>query len=273
MALTRGTAPFGEHPAGEFNRDMPALKGLIYFEDSPRRIRAVFAGETVVDSRRAKLLHEHGHLPVYYFPEDELRGDLLERSDHSSHCPWKGDASYWTVRVGERVAENAVWGYEEPLAESAPPLLGYRALYWHAMDEWFEEDEPLIVHARDPYHRVDVLESSRHVKVSLDGETLAETTRAFALFETGLPTRWYIPEEDVRMDLLEASEKSTGCAYKGYASYWSVGDEEDIVWTYREPHRDVARIRDRLAFFNERVDLELDGELLERPVTPWSKVG
>lgn len=275
MALTRGTGPFGEHPAGVFNRDMPAHRGLIYFEDSPRRIRAVFAGETVVDSRRAKLLHEHGHLPLYYFPEHDLRGDLLERSDHSSHCPWKGNASYWTVRVEERVAENAVWGYEEPLAENAPPLLGYRALYWHAMDEWFEEDEPAIVHARDPYHRVDVLESSRHVKVSLNGETLAETTRAFALFETGLPTRWYIPEEDVRVDLLESSEKSTGCAYKGYASYWSARDrdglEEDIVWTYREPHRDVARIRDHLAFFNERVDLEVDGELLERPATPWSR--
>ena len=166
MALTVGTAPFGNHPAGEFNREMPPYKGLIYFEDSPRRIRARFAGETVVDSRHAKLLHEHGHLPIYYFPEEDLRTDLLEPSNHASHCPWKGDASYWSVRVGERVAENAVWGYEDPL-EDAPPLLGYHALYWNSMDEWFEEDEPAIVHARDPYHRVDVLESSRHVKVIL----------------------------------------------------------------------------------------------------------
>ena len=154
--------------------------------------------------------------------------------------------------------------------------LGYRALYWNSMDEWFEEDEPAIVHARDPYHRVDVLETSRHVKVSLHGQPLAETTRALALFESGLPIRWYIPEEDVRTELLEPSETRTGCAYKGYASYWSVraGDEleDDLVWTYRDPHRDVARIKDRLAFFNERVDLELDGELQERPVTPWSRV-
>ncbi len=275
MALTLGSAPFGQHPAGEFNREMPPYKGLIYFEDSPRWIRARFGGETVVDSRHAKLLHEHSHLPVYYFPEEDLRTDLLEPSDHTSHCPWKGDASYWSVRVGDRVAENAVWGYERPL-EDAPPLLGYRALYWNSMDEWFEEDEPAIVHARDPYHRVDVLETSRHVKVSLHGQPLADTTRALALFESGLPIRWYIPEEDVRTELLEPSETRTGCAYKGYASYWSVraGDEleDDLVWTYREPHRDVARIKDRLAFFNERVDVELDGEPQERPVTPWSRV-
>ncbi|MGZ4201880.1 MAG: DUF427 domain-containing protein [Thermoleophilaceae bacterium] len=274
MALTKGSGPFGTQPAGVFNRPMPEYRGLIYFEDSPRRMRAVLGGETVVDSSRAKLLHEHGHLPVYYFPEEDVRMDLLEPSDHSTTCPWKGEASYWSVRVGDRVAENAVWSYLDPL-EDAPPLEGYYAFYWNEMDEWYEEDEPAIVHARDPYHRVDILESSRHVKVSLGGETLAETTRALALFETGLPTRWYFPAEDVRSDLLEPSDRRTGCAYKGYASYWSVrvGDEleEDVVWTYRDPTRDAARIKDRLAFFNERVELEVDGELQERPETQWSR--
>src|SRR5437764_6419553 len=129
MSLTLGTGPFGQHPAGTFNRDLPERPGLIYFEPSPRRIRAVFAGETVVDSRHAKLLHEHGHLPLYYFPEDEVRTDLLEGTDHHTSCPWKGEASYWSVRVGDRVAENAVWGYPEPL-EGAPPLEGYFAFYW-----------------------------------------------------------------------------------------------------------------------------------------------
>jgi uncharacterized protein (DUF427 family) len=273
MALTVGSGPFGHQPAGAFNRPMPEHRGLIYFEDSPRRIRATFAGETIVDSRRAKLLHEHGHLPVYYFPVDELRADLLEASDHRTHCPWKGDASYWSVRVGDGVAENAMWGYEDPI-EGAPALAGYRAVYWHAMDEWFEEDEPAIVHARDPYHRVDVLETSRHVRVSLAGEVLAETTRARVIFETSLPPRWYFPAEDVRMEHLRPSETTTGCAYKGWATYWSasVGDEEeeDLVWTYREPRREVVPIADHLCFFNERVDLEVDGQLQERPMTPWS---
>ena len=274
MSLMLGTGPFGQRPAGVFNRELPDRKGLIYFEDSPRRMRALLAGEAVVDSRHAKLLHEHGHLPVYYFPEDEVRMDLLEPSDYRTRCPWKGEASYWSVRVGERVAENAAWTYREPL-EHAPPITGYVAFYWQAMDEWLEEDEPAIVHARDPYHRVDVLETSRHVRVTVNGEPVAESTKALVLFETGLPPRWYLPPEDVRAGVLLPSDTRTGCAYKGFASYWSVqaGDEleEDLVWFYRDPHRDVARIKDQLAFFNERADIEVDGELQERPVTQWSR--
>jgi uncharacterized protein (DUF427 family) len=228
----------------------------------------------VLDSRRVKMLHEHGHLPLYYFPEEDLRADLLEATGTATTCPHKGEASYWSVRVGDRVAEDAVWAYPDPV-ESARALAGYRSVHWSAMDEWLEEDEPAIVHARDPYHRVDVLETSRHVRISLEGETLAETTAARVLFETSLPPRWYMPAEDVRMELLSESDSSTGCAYKGFASYWdvAVGDavEDDLVWTYREPRREVEPIRGLLAFFNERVDIELDGEPQERPVTPWSR--
>jgi uncharacterized protein (DUF427 family) len=273
MALTVGTGPFGTTPRGVFNFELPRREGLIWFEDSPRRMRALFGGETVVDSRHPKLLHEHGCLPVYYFPEDEVRMDLLELTDHSTHCPWKGEASYWSVRVGDRVAENAVWSYPDP-TEEAPPLAGYLAFYWDRMDQWLEEDEEAVVHARDPYHRVDILRSSRHVKVSVNGEVVAETRRPLALFETGLPPRWYIPRDDVRTELLEDSDKRTGCAYKGFASYWSVraGDEleEDLVWCYPDPTRDAERIKGYLAFFNERVDIEVDGEAQERPQTQWS---
>jgi len=273
MSLTIGTGPFGRHAAGNFNFEVPRKNGVILFEDFPRRMRATFAGETVVDSRRAKLLHEQNHLPVLYFPRDEVRMDLLEPSDRSTHCPFKGDASYWSVRVGDRVAENAVWGYPDPI-EGAPPLEGYLAFYWNAMDGWLEEDEQAIVHVRDPYHRVDVLDTSRHVRVSVNGELVAETRRALVIFETGLPARWYIPPEDVRTDLLVPSDKQTGCAYKGFASYWSVkagGEiEEDLVWFYSEPRPGVERIAGYLAFFNERIDLEVDGELQDRPETQWS---
>jgi uncharacterized protein (DUF427 family) len=274
MSLTVGTAPFGQRPAGSFNFELPKRKGLIYFEDSPRRVRATFNGETVVDSRHAKLLHEHGHLPIYYFPRTEVRMDLLEPTDHTTRCPWKGEASYWSVRVGDEVAENAAWGYPDPI-EGAPPLADYVALYWNRMDGWLEEDEPAIVHARDPYHRVDVLDTSRHVRVLVNGEVVAESRRTRVLFETGLPPRWYFPAEDVRADCLVESDSRTGCAYKGFASYWSVraggGEEDDLVWTYREPRREVEPIRDHLAFFNERVDIEVDGERQERPVTQWSR--
>ena len=273
MSLTVGTSPFGHRPAGVFNRPIGDLKGLIYFEDSPRRIRGVFAGETVVDSRRAKLLHEHRLLPVYYFPEADVRSDLLEPSEHTTRCPHKGVASHWSLRVGDRVGENAAWSYPDPIDE-ARFLAGHLAFYWGALDEWLEEDEPAIVHPRDPYHRIDILDTSRHVKVTVEGEVVAETRRSKVLFETGLPPRWYIPRQDVRLDLLVESEQRTGCAYKGFASYWSVHaggvEEDDLVWTYTEPRREAEPIADMLAFFNERVDLEIDGELQERPQTQWS---
>jgi uncharacterized protein (DUF427 family) len=273
MALTVGTGPFGQRPAGGFNFEVPRSQGVIYFEDSPRRIRARLGGETIVDSRHAKLLHEQNHLPVYYFPIEDVRMDLLEPTSHTTRCPFKGDASYWSVQAGGRVAENAAWGYPEPI-DDAPPLAGYIAFYWNKMDEWLEEDEPAIVHARDPYHRVDVLDTSRHVRVSVNGEVVADTTRAKVIFETGLPPRWYIPREDVNADMLVDSDTRTGCAYKGFASYKSVNaggaTEEDLVWVYEDPLREAAPIRGYLAFFNERADIEIDGELEERPVTQWS---
>ncbi len=274
MSLTVGTAPFGTAPAGTWNRETPDRKGLIYFEDFPRRVRAEFAGATVVDSRNAKLLHEHGHLPVLYFPANEVRTDLFVPSDKSTHCPWKGDASHWTIDVAGRAAEDAVWEYRDPLAD-APPVKGYFAFYWQKLDRWLEEDEEIDGHVRDPYHRVDVLASSRHVKVSVDGAVLADTTRPKALFETGLPVRWYIPLEDVALDLLEHSDTNTTCPYKGHASTLSArvnGDvKRDIAWTYRDPRPDVDRIRGHVCFYNEFVDIEVDGEAQPPPETPFSK--
>ena len=129
MTLTIGTGPFGDQGDKTFNFEVLAPRDhVLFFEDSPRRVRVVFGGETVADSRHVKLMHEAGLLPVYYFPEVDVRKDLLEESDHTTHCPFKGDASYWSVRVGGHIAENAVWGYPEPL-EEAPPLAGYLAFY------------------------------------------------------------------------------------------------------------------------------------------------
>jgi uncharacterized protein (DUF427 family) len=233
----------------------------------------MFGGETVADSRRVKLMHEKGHLPVYYFPRGDIRMDFLEATDHTTHCPFKGHASYWSVRVGDSVAENAVWGYPEPI-DSAPPLADYLAFYCRMMDHWYEEDEEVFVHPRDPYHRVDVLESSRHVEVCVNGEVVAETERPKILFEIGLSPRYYIPPEDVREEALVGSQKSTQCPYKGIASYWSVearGERvEDLVWCYPDPIPETAKVKGLLAFFNEKVDLEVDGVEQERPKTQWS---
>lgn len=273
MSLTVGTGPFAKEPAGRFNFEPEPPGRLLFWDPVPYRVRAVFAKETVLDSVRVRMLHETGYLPVWYFPEDDLRADLLEPSEKTTRCPYKGDASYRSLRVGERIAPDAVWSYPEPL-ESASFLAGYAAVVWEAVDEWFVEDAQAFGHPRDPYSRIDVWPTTRRVRVSLDGELLAESSRASLLVEAGLPPRWYLPAEDVRTELLVPSATKTRCAYKGSASYWHVrvGDrlEEDLVWTYRDPQHDAEPVRDLLCFFAERVDLELEGEPSERPRTQWS---
>lgn len=244
-------------------------------EDCPKRVRVYVAGQVIADSRRVKLMHERGHVPVYYFPVEDIRTELLVPSEKRTHCPRKGDARYWSVRVGDRLVEDAVWNYAEPL-EGCPDISGLAAFYWNKMDAWYEEDEEVFVHARDPYKRIDVLESSRHVVVQLDGITLAESRRPVLLFETGLPVRYYVPKPDVRWDHLEASDTSTRCPYKGVANrYWSaqVGGRTvtDVAWSYDHPTPEAAKIAGRVAFFNEKLDMYVDGEREERPVTPWSR--
>jgi uncharacterized protein (DUF427 family) len=247
----------------------------ITFERSPRRVRVQFNGETIADSSAAHLLFETRHLPIYYFPRADVRMDLLSASEHHTYCPYKGTASYWSIAVGGRSCENAVWGYPEPFAEVAA-IKDYVAFYWDRVDHWFEEDDEIFVHARDPYKRVDVVNSARPVRVIVGGETVAETTRARFLFETRLPTRYYIPPEDVRLDLLVPSEKVTACPYKGTARYYSVRIGErvfpDLVWCYPEPIPECPKIKGYLCFFNEHVDeILLDGISVPRPLTPWSK--
>ncbi|HEY6788563.1 MAG TPA: DUF427 domain-containing protein [Trebonia sp.] len=242
-------------------------------EPNHRRVRVFFGGQAVADSSRTIYLFETGHLPVYYFPREDVRFGLLEPTSHHTHCPWKGDASYYDVVAGGRRAENAVWAYPAPI-DSVPELKDYVAFYWDKADAWFEEDDEVYKHARDPYHRVDVLNSSRHVEVRVNGVLVADTRRPRVLFETGLPVRYYVPKLDVRQELLIASARRSRCPYKGEAVYWSVqaGDEvlEDIVWSYPSPIPEAPKIENLLAFFNEKVDITVDGAPQERPVTKWS---
>ena len=247
----------------------------VLLEPSPRRVRVKCNGEWIADSAAAQLLFETRHLPVYYFPRADVRMDLLTPTEHHTFCPYKGKASYWTIKIGNRVAENAVWGYPDPYDE-VPQLRDLVAFYWDRVDHWYEEDEEIFVHPRDPYKRVDAIASSRLVQVILAGQTVAETRRAHFLFETRLPTRYYIPAEDVRMDLLAPSDKATACPYKGKARYWSakIGDRvfPDIVWSYPEPIPECPKIKGLLSFFIEQVDAILvDGKEVPRPLTKWSK--
>lgn len=246
----------------------------VRIEPNRRRLRVFVDGVAVADTIRSIYVFEKGHLPVYYFPIEDVRTDLLEHTDHTTHCPRKGDAEYWSIVVGERRIENAVWGYPVPL-DNAPDLRGYVAFYWDRVDNWFEEDEEVYVHARDPYKRIDALRSSRHVEIRVNGVTVADTVRPVLLFETGLPTRHYIPKSDVRLDLLRASAKTTACPYKGVADYYSVATPDgpvadDIAWVYPAPIVQIPTIVNHVSFFDEHVDVIVDGVLQDRPASPWS---
>lgn len=155
----------------------------------------------------------------------------------------------------------------------SPELRDLVRLDWDAMDEWFEEDEPIYVHPRSPYTRVDILASSRHVRVELDGVTLADSRSPRILFETGLPARFYLPLTDIRMDLLRPSQTHTSCPYKGNADYWNVRIDDteypDLVWIYRTPTPESQKVAGLACFYNEKVDVYIDGELEERPRTPF----
>jgi len=257
MSLTLGTGPLGTKPAGDFNFSLDhAPAHRLYFEPYPRRVRAMIGEHVVLDSVRGRLLYESNIGPRLYVPLEDFDASLLEPSDHTTHCPFKGDASYRSLRVGDRLLEDAIWIYEDPI-ESAAWLEGYASLYWEKADAWFVEDERVFGRLRDPYHRVDVAETSRAVRVSLGGETIAESTRAKLLFETGLPPRVYVPGADVVPGLLTRAEKRTVCPYKGEATYWNVGDVADGAWSYETPLPESLAIRGHLSFQGDGIEVEL----------------
>lgn len=266
MTLTLSSGPLSGRSPETVNYRIDGPAHRLLFDDFPRRVRAVLGGVTVADTVRGKLLHETGLLPVLYFPERDVRTDLLVPSEHTMHCPFKGDASYRSVRVGDRVADDAVWSYPDP-REGAEWLRGYAAIYWSAMDAWLDEDEEVAGHLRDPYHRVDVRRSDRLVRVTAGSVVVAETRRPMLLSETGLPNRFYLPAEDVRRDLLLRSETRTVCPYKGFATYWSldVGDRriDDVAWSYEQPLENADKVPGLLCFAHPEVTLTVDGQRAE----------
>jgi uncharacterized protein (DUF427 family) len=251
--------------------------GALRWEPTGKRIRAVRGGETVVDTTRARLVWEPKRVvPSYAVPAADIAAEIAAGGDGAAapeQPPTLAGRPVYDPSVpfavhtaaGEPVTVAGAEGFRP----ADPELAGYVVLDFGAFDAWYEEDERNLGHPRDPFHRIDIVHSSRHVVVEWDGQTLAESRRPHLLFETGLPTRFYLPPEDVRLDRLAASPTTSTCAYKGEASYWAL-DGRDVAWSYPAPLREAAEVTDRIAFFNERVDITVDGERLERPVTPWS---
>ena len=249
-------------------------EGLLW-EPSERWVRGVKGEVTVVDSRHPVLVWEPGvPVPLYAFPRAEVREDLLRPAKNPPADAHTGSRVFYDLEVAGKTVENAAWKFP------AVDLAGHIAFEWfrrvgRGLDRWYEEAEEIFIHPRDPHKRVDALSSGRHVRVEIDGTVVADTHRPVLLFETGLPTRYYIPREDVRLDLFAPTDRSTGCPYKGTAEYWSWRGEADvpsnILWSYPDPLPAVGPIKGLLAFYNEEVDITVDGELQERPVTFFSR--
>jgi len=238
--------------------------GRVRVESGAKRVRAYVDGVAVADTTHPLYVWENPAYPAYYVPIADVRMDLLVPTSTTTHSDALGDARHFTVKAngGDRV--DAAWQYVQSPVEEIRDHLRFD---WRAMDAWFEEDEEVFVHPRSPYTRVDILPSSRVVRVEIDGVVLAESSHPCVLHETGLPVRWYIPKVDVRMDLLVRTDHSSQCPYKGTAEYWSarIGDrlEENVAWSYRTPLPESERIAGLIAFYNHRVDLIIDGNAEE----------
>jgi uncharacterized protein (DUF427 family) len=264
--------------------------GELRYEPVDKRIRGVIGGHVIIDTDHALLVWEPKRVvPSYAFPVQELEGLTSSPAEGAADEPVSPEVA--VPRLGDRpvydpsvpfavhTAEGAVLdlrvaGAERRAAAFRPAddaLSQYVIVDFDACDEWFEEDERNVAHPRDPFHRIEIVHSSRSVRVERDGELLAASTRPYLLLEAPLPVRYYLPAEDVSEGVLQPSSTRTLCAYKGQATYWSLETEDDIAWSYSQPLREAAEVAHRIAFFNERVDLIVNGTRLERPVTPWSR--
>jgi uncharacterized protein (DUF427 family) len=246
-------------------------RGRVRIEPGAKRVRAYLGGDVIADTTSPMLVWEAPYYPTYYIPVADVRTELLEAESEVAHSPSRGDGSTYTVRAGGKEAHGAAVRYEDSPIEELRDLI---RLEWDAMDAWFEEDEEVFTHPRDPYKRVDILPSSRHVRIEVDGVTIAESTSPRLLFETGLPPRYYLPKTHVRMDLLVPTDSESHCPYKGQAEWWSVrangSVHEDLAWSYRMPLPESQKIAGLVAFYNEKVDIYVDGVLQERPHTKFS---
>ncbi|MBV9339161.1 MAG: DUF427 domain-containing protein [Solirubrobacterales bacterium] len=261
------------------------------YEPTEKRIRAMLADRPVIDSKRAMLVWEPKRVtPAYAVPADDIDAELsratssedpgglatsadralelVGRPVYDPSVPFSvhtTDGQSLDVRIDDERHENVAFRPTDPALE------GYVILEFDTFDAWYEEDELNVGHPRDPFHRIEIVHSSRSVRVELGGALIAESTTPYLLFEPPLPVRYYLPAEDIVDGALRPSETRTRCAYKGEAAYWSTDGDQDVAWSYAEPLREAREVTGRIAFFNERVDLIIDGQHLNRPITPWSK--
>ena len=247
-----------------------ARRGRVRVEQGSKRVRALAGGRVVADTLTPALVWDLPYYPSYYLPAEDVAAELVDTGE-IKHSPSRGDAHVHDVKIGDLVLPGAALTYPDSPIEQ---LRGLVRLEWDAMGEWLEEDEPVYTHPRDPYKRIDILSSSRHVQVSVAGALVADSRQPRVLYETGLPARYYLPMTDVRLDLLRPSSAQSHCPYKGVAAYWDLVIDgtvhEGLVWGYRTPLPESQKVAGLVAFYNEKVDLVLDDVPQEQPKTPFS---
>ena len=271
MGLSWQQGPLSSGAIGRFLVPGPTPQRVLYVEPLRRHMRVLFGGAWVADSEHVLLLFEPGRYPVAYFPESDVSPKALERSEHTTRHPDLGLTSWYIVKAGERQAARAAWQHVE-LPSYASELRERIAFAWRAMDAFYEEDERILGHAADSYHRIDIRQASRRLVVRYQERIVADTKRPLVLYESGFAPRWYVRHADIDESALTFVEHQTFCPYKGLCSYYDIGDARLAAWSYREAYPEVGRISGLMSFEPDIVSVQLDGTQLRlepgQTVTP-----
>ncbi len=258
MGLAWQQGPLAPGAIGTFLVPDPLPERLLYAEPLRRRMRVMFGGSWIAQSDDVVLLHEPGRYPVAYFPKADIITDGMLPSDRITNHRELGRTAWYAVRVGDSEAHRGAWEHTA-LPLFAAVLADRVAFAWHAMDAFYEEDERIVGHAADAYHRIDIRRSSRQLTVRAGATLVAESDRPMVLYESGFAPRWYVPDEDVTRSRLQSVQRQTFCPYKGLCSYWDIGDRTRAAWSYLQPYREVARISGLTSFEPDKIDVFLDG--------------
>jgi uncharacterized protein (DUF427 family) len=261
MGLSWQQGPLGANPIGHFLTPEPLPQRLLYAEPLRRRMRVRFDSEWIADSEDVLLLHEPAHYPVAFFPLVDVRPGVLVDENRTTEHRDLGDTAWFAVTAGDRRAPRAAWQHTA-LPGHASQLRDRVAFAWRAMDAFYEEDERIVGHAADPYHRIDIRQTSRHLVVRDRDRVIADTTRPLALYESGFAPRWYVPREDVDASALTLRDDVTFCPYKSLASYYDIGERVGAAWSYTQAWPEVARISNHVSFEPDKIDVYLDGRKL-----------
>ena len=262
MGLSWQQGPLSSGAIGRFLVPDPLPKRLLYVEPLRRRMRVRFGGTWIADSEHVLLLFEPGRYPVAYFPETDISPGVLEHSERATRHPDLGGTSWYIVNAGQKRAERGAWQHIE-LPPYASELRGRVAFAWAAMDAFYEEDERILGHAADSYHRIDIRQTSRSLVVRHHDRVVADSSRPMALYESGFAPRWYVPRADIDDAALTFVEHQTFCPYKGLCSYYDIGDARLGAWSYRDAYPEVGRISGLVSFEPGIVSVHLDGTPLK----------